>query len=742
MSKMKGFFSKKSRDILVILLALSNVISIIFLSGCNGNNQAIVYDSKSPAISVESSVLATNSNYELVWNDDLKCVLLKSLTTGEIWSNIPYEYQLSGGSSANVNSTLNITVSNQETMEWAPIRGYIDAYQKGRIFSERIDNGIKVTYCFDNYEISVPVEYVLRDDSVEISIDPNGIVEGGTKFLLVSVSVAPFMCSARNAAEGSYMFIPVGSGSLMYAKELLGTERSWSGEVYGSDGARNIPRSLYDDEKITMPIFGAKDADRSMLAIIESGAGAAVIEAEAGNPRTGYSTVYPTFYMRGYDVFEQTEKSDLKRVSDSISPERVSVGYYPLNSGDGYVEMANKYRDYLSKTNAAASSKASASPYAVNLLGGVTVTSSFAGIPVKKLKSMTTFSEAQSILEQLYEGTGVAPNVMLSGFGDGGITLGKLGGGFNISNASGGKKQLKAFLSYCDENSVNAFFDYDIVRYNSSGNGFSYINDTAETALLKKAEGYFSAGAFRAFSDDWSYRLIKRSMLSKAVDKVIKSSEKLSFDNISLSTLSGMAYSDYSNELYYTKGNIEKDVSGLLKSIQDSGKKISGSAANSYAAALMDVVFDAPADNGSYDTLDDRIPFYQMVFGADRPLYTTAVNIASEPQKLVMLAASSGMGLGFTLIGNYDVSFDEAQAAKLYGMLFDDNIKLINSLVSDYSELYNAVTGSRITKYEIADNGISKTVFDNGVTVFANHNSREAKCEIGTLEAYGYSAVY
>ena len=494
------------------------------------------------------------------------------------------------------------------------------------------------------------------------------------------------------------MFIPVGSGSLMYAKELLGTERSWSGEVYGSDGARNIPRSLYDDEKITMPIFGAKDADRSMLAIIESGAGAAVIEAEAGNPRTGYSTVYPTFYMRGYDVFEQTEKSDLKRVSDSISPERVSVGYYPLNSGDGYVEMANKYRDYLSKTNAAASSKASASPYAVNLLGGVTVTSSFAGIPVKKLKSMTTFSEAQSILEQLYEGTGVAPNVMLSGFGDGGITLGKLGGGFNISNASGGKKQLKAFLSYCDENSVNAFFDYDIVRYNSSGNGFSYINDTAETALLKKAEGYFSAGAFRAFSDDWSYRLIKRSMLSKAVDKVIKSSEKLSFDNISLSTLSGMAYSDYSNELYYTKGNIEKDVSGLLKSIQDSGKKISGSAANSYAAALMDVVFDAPADNGSYDTLDDRIPFYQMVFGADRPLYTTAVNIASEPQKLVMLAASSGMGLGFTLIGNYDVSFDEAQAAKLYGMLFDDNIKLINNLVSDYSELYNAVTGSGITR--------------------------------------------
>lgn len=742
MSKMKSFFSKKSRVILVILLALSNVISTIFLSGCNGNNQAIIYDSKSPAISVESSVLATNSDYELIWNDDLKCILLKSLTTGEVWSNIPYEYQLSGGSSANVNSTLNITVSNQESMEWSPIRGYTDAYQNGRIFSERINNGIKVTYCFDNYEISVPVEYVLRDDSVEVSINPDEIVESGTKYLLVSVSVAPFMCSARNAAEGSYMFIPVGSGSLMYAQERLGTERSWSGEVYGSDYARNIPRSLYDDEKITMPVFGVKDADRSMLAIIESGAGAAVIEAEAGNPRTGYSTVYPTFYMRGYDVFEQSKKLDLKRVSDNISSQRVSVGYYPLNSGDGYVDMANKYRDYLNKKGAIASSKTSASPYAINLLGGVTVTSSFAGIPVKKLRSMTTFAEAQSILEQLYERTRVIPNVMLSGFGDGGITLGELGGGFDISDVSGGKKQLKAFLSYCDENAINTFFDYDIVRYSSSGNGFSYINDTAKTAILKKAERYFSLGAFRVFSDDWSYRLIKRSRLSKAINKVMKSSERLSFDNISLSTLSGMAYSDYSDELYYTKGNIETDVSELLNSIKESGKKISGAAANSYAAALLDVVFDAPADNGCYDTLDDRIPFYQMVFGADRPLYTTAINTSSNPKRLVMLAASSGMGLGFTLIGNYDVSFDEAQAAKLYGMLFDDNLQLISDLVFDYSELYKAVAGSQIAEYEKSVNGISKTVFDNGVIVYANHNSCEAQCEIGILEGYGYSAIY
>ena len=742
MRKTNNFFFIKIKTGLSISLVIINLIGLTFLSGCGNTDATVAYDSGTPAISVESKVMATNSEYELSWNDDLKCILLKSLSTGDIWSNIPYEYQLSGGTSANVNSTINITVSNQKSMEWSPVRGYIDAFQNGRIFSEAITDGIKVTYYFDYYEISVPVEYVLRKDSVEISIDPKEIVESGTDFCLLSVSVSPFMCSAKNADKDSYMLIPVGSGSLMYAQELIGAERSWSGAVYGEDKARSIPRSLFDEEKINMPVFGVKDADKSMLAIIESGAGSALIEAEAGNSRTGYSTVYPTFYVRGYDVFEQTKKLDLKRVSNSMSQQIISVGYYPLNSGDGYVEMAKKYREYLDKNGSIASSDVSASPYAVNILGGVTVTSSFAGIPTKKLCSMTTFSEAQSILEDLYSATGEKPNVILSGFGDGGITLGKLGGGFNISKVSGGKKELKEFLDYCNKNEINAFYDYDVVRYSKSGNGFSYVNDTAKTAILKKAEGYFSSGAFRVFSDDWSYRLIKRSSLSKATDKAIKSADKLSFDGIGFSTLTNMAYSDFSDKLYYTKGNIETDVKNLLSRAKENGKNIAGVNANGYAAEISDVVFDAPEDNGGYDNLDDTVPFYQMVYGFDRPLYTSAVNTASNPKKLVMLAASSGMGLGFSLIKNYDVAYDEAQVAKLYGMLEEDNIQLIKELISDYSEFYNSIFGTQIIKFEISDNGVSKTVFNNGVTVFANHNSYETYCETGILEAYGYSVMY
>lgn len=741
MNNVKNFSSKIPNAVLSCILVLCCLFGMFSLSGCDGERSA-VYNVTPPTVTVDTETVASNGNYELLWNDDLKCVSLKSVASGEIWSPIPYEYQLEGGTSANVNSTLNITVSNQESMEWSPVRGYVDAYQNGRIFAESTDNGIKVTYCFDNYEIAIPVVYTLRNDSVEISIDPNEIVESGNKFVLLSVSVAPFMCSARNADEGSYMFIPVGSGSLMYAQERIGTERSWSGAVFGEDLARNVPRTLCDDEKVTMPVFGVKDADKSMLAIIESGASSAVIEAEAGNPRTGYSTVYPTFYVRGYDIFEQSKKLDLKRVSDSLSEQTLKIGYYPLKSGDGYVQMANRYRDYLKSENNYSVSKASDSVYAVELLGGVTVTSSFAGVPVKKDVSMTTFDEALEILKELCEKIGVMPTTVLSGFGDGGITLGKLGGGFDVSSVSGGKAQLSDLTEYCNDKELNLFFDYDIVRYNASSSGFSYINDVAKTAILKKAQCYFSQGAFRAFSDDWTYRLVKRSFLSKATDSALKSSNDLGVSGISLSTLSSIAYSDYSDSLYYTKGNIETDVSELFARVRNSEKLVSGTSANSYAAALADVVFDSPVDNGEYDTLDDSIPFYQMVFGFDRSLYTSAINISENPKKTVMLAASSGMGLGFSLIANYDVNFEESQVEKLYGMLFEDNVELISDLVSEYAELYSAVSNSRINSYEFAGDGITKTVFENGVTVFANHNDYETECEVGSLEAYGYCAIY
>lgn len=179
---------------------LSAVLVLGTMTACSGKtDNALPYDSDSIE-SISSQIVAKNSSYELSWDDDGKFVLLKNIKTGKIWSTIPYDYYVDGGTSANVNSTLNISISNTENLKVDNINGYTEAYMNGRILCNPTENGITVTYYFDRYNISVPTTYTLIDDGVEISIDPKQISEG-TKYLLVSVTPAPFLCSEIGRAH-------------------------------------------------------------------------------------------------------------------------------------------------------------------------------------------------------------------------------------------------------------------------------------------------------------------------------------------------------------------------------------------------------------------------------------------------------------------------------------------------------------------------------------------------------------
>ena len=356
----------------------------ILISSCSGCSKGVKnltvkkFDADTQAQSIPSQTIVNNGSYKLDWNDEKKCLLFTELSTGKVWSNIPYEYMQTDGASANVNSTLNVSVADVVTLQITSLRGFSEAVENGRVFCEKIENGVRITYCFDNYEISVPVEYVLREDSLSATIDTPNICEGSS-YILVSVSLAPFLCSAQNSSADSYLFIPSGSGALMYAKETPEYERTYTGEVYGTDATRPVTESISNDKAIRLPVFGVKDGESAILGIIEKNSGSAFIEATSGSVKTGYSNVYPTFYIRGYDVFDKGNykrmTDDLIRFSELISKEPISVGYYPLiNEEADYNGMAKKYREYLQGNELSESKIEETSPYSVTISGGVLTT--------------------------------------------------------------------------------------------------------------------------------------------------------------------------------------------------------------------------------------------------------------------------------------------------------------------------------------------------------------------------------
>lgn len=734
----------KSSVLRVFCILTSLLIVATQLSGCGGNNpsESAKYDLEQPAESLTSGIVAQNKDYELSWDEENKCVLFKCNSDGKIWSNVPYEHLASGQTNVFLNSTINITVADTSTMEWSLVRGQIGVNNSGRLFCEKTDGGLKITYCFDQYEILIPVTYVLRDDSLLVSIDGSEIIEGTSLYRLVSVSLAPYLCSSANTTDGAYLFVPSGCGALMYTSENADVERVYSAEVYSKDVSRVIPEEFTEDEAVRLPVFGVDAGESALFAVMEQGAASAFIEAETGNKRVGYSSVYPTFYFRGYDIIKEksSNNADVTLTSDDLSDQTVSVGYYPLTGDKADINgMAECYQKYLDDTNAFTDSATARDPYSVTVLGGAQITKSVMGIPYKSMKAMTTFEQAQKITEELISLTGAKPTVRLMGFGESGISPGNVAGGYGFASNLGNEQERKSLEAFCVEQKISLFTDFDMICYTKSGDGFSYKRDAAKTAVNYSATKYTVNTPLRDYDTDSATHILGRKLIDCAIDKLINTFDKDNLSGISLSSLSNTAYSDYSDKAYYTKGGIESDVIRQFQKLKEAGHAAAASQANAYAACAADVLFDISAGNGGYDALDETVPFYQMVYSGKKAMYSQAVNLAENAKEQIMLAAAYGMGLGFTLIYDYDVALQEIKSEKLYGMLYSGNKENIADALNTYSKVYDAVKDCGIECYELLGNGISKTVFENGTVLYANHTDRTTDSPIGKLEAYGFA---
>ena len=109
--------------------------------------------------------------------------------------------------------------------------------------------------------------------------------------LILSVSVLPFFCSAENPKE-NYLFVPSGSGALMMTDDSERNTRRYSEPVYGLDAAAMPMFQNTAQNAVRLPVYGARNGNDAMMAVITSGAETATIDAVAGDEQFGYSAAY------------------------------------------------------------------------------------------------------------------------------------------------------------------------------------------------------------------------------------------------------------------------------------------------------------------------------------------------------------------------------------------------------------------------------------------------------------------
>lgn len=729
----------------VLALAVIAVLPLMFFSGCGKRDAYVAPTFAMPdTFSMEASgVVAENDTYELSWDQERACVLLKNKATGYVWSTVPYDRYQSEDSSNVIDSPIYIEYLDKEANSVRTSRALGDSIEYGTVNSKRVENGVTVELYFEDIQIMVPVTYTLREEGLAVSVNTKEIRENENH--LLSISLAPYLCSTLNGSKEDYLVVPNGSGALMYATEDLGGARTYEGEVYGSDSIRRIAYEPTEETALNMPFFGVKSGENALCAIIEKGTGMAFINATAGNDITGYSNIYTRFLVRNYDVIEASvnwKTTEMKLLAESMSVNSdICVLYQPLSGASAsYTGMAQAYRAYLQQQNQLGEKQQETASYGLTFLGGAMVDKDLFGVPYRDLLVSTTYEQVQITVKELAEKTGSYPSVNLKGFGTTGLDTGKVGGGYAFSGKYGSKADREALLTYFTENQANLFYDMDLVYYSNSGKGFSTISDKAQTANKEPREQYLLSKPFHnELAEGISSFLLSRSALAEAMEKAIAFGQKAELPGLSFATLGSEMYSDYVSGDYESRGGMDTQVSKLLADVHTAGMKVSVSAGNAYAAAAADTVFDAPTSHGLYEAFDAEIPLYALVFRGYRELVSEPINLAVNANTALLKAVESGVTLGYTMIGSYDAAFVNTPYAAFYGSLAEDVIDDVLVNAEKTKSYYNAIQGATITAHTRLENGVSETVFDNGVTVYTNFGDTAQDTPAGKVEAAAFA---
>lgn len=737
-----------------ILALILSIMLVFTLAACSSTNAVWVnpeFDEKTMSKKLPNDqIVAENDKYQLVWATSNCSVAMIDKETGTRYETTPRkegeatvdEFGMPIKKNPQLESAIILKYLNPKTGVEEQSLSASSAVSGGRVVATPINNGVKVDYYFDDIDVMIPVEYVLRDDALAVSVDPKNIQE--MEKHVISISILPFLCSAENDVEDSYLFIPSGSGALIKNQTVSQAGTTYTIPLYGMDLASVITDINTNEKAARIPVFGAKSGDNGICAIIEEGTSHAAFTANVGSSNIQYSGICATYLLRGYsrNTVQLINSRKTRNIyCESMAEDKMTVAFYPLNGEKAnYSGMAEVYKNKLKENGKLTATEDSS--LSLTFVGGTMISKSFLGIPYKDLLPATTLADVKEILSDVREKTDLKINVKLYGFGVTGVENSKYGSGFVINKNLGNEKQLAELNDYCKAHDIDLYFDFDLMTLKKTSMGYSTFFDVAYNSLSKPADGYKYAAATRGKIDGTKFQYLKRDLLMDGAKQMLNKTSKWSLAGVSLADLTSKAYSDYSDKesvKNYTKGSMDSDVADIMNEVKKT-RKVASYQANDYAALLSDVIFGAPVRSSGEKIFLSDVPFYQMVFKGFVPMSGEYVNNASDKQNTILRMVESGCGLGYIVTKEYHNKFIENHGYEFYGSKYDDISEGMVTLLSEngLEDYYETVSGQEIVSNKTLENGLRETIFGNGTVVYVNYTDAALESPLGVVESESF----
>lgn len=571
------------------------------------------------------------------------------------------------------------------------------------------------------FNISVIYRLVGEELIVEVPMDE---MEYRSNYPIIELTVLPYFGAGGTAEEG-YLLLPEGGGSIVNFNNGKTAQNLYYSNVYGWDMAQGR-KELVHETRAYYGVFGIAKGDSSFICMLEDGAAYAAINADISGKQHSYNYVnasYTLLHRERVDVGSRTN-TDMFMYEQSLPQESIRQRYRFVDSGN-YVDMANSYHDYLGAKYGDAFSKNedSSVPVSVEIIGAVDKVKQILGVPVSKPLPVTSYQEAQAILEDISSEGVNNLSVKLSGWVNGGVRQ-KILKRTKLVSGLGGKKNLKSLISYTNDNGIDLYLD-GVTNYAYKSNildGFFASADAASFANKKRVK-LLPFDPVDYAPQNWmdSYYLLKPALVDRMIGNLSDAANTYGAAGVSFSDIGFQLSADYRpKELVTRQAALNAQVE-KVNEIRTSGQKVMINSGNDYMIGQADFIVNMDLAGSEYTIIDKLVPFYQIALHGYVNYAGEPLNLTKNCEEEVLRSAEYGAGLYVTFMDAPITELQNTYYTQYFGSNYDSWKNTFFEIYERYESSLGHTFNQRIVDHQIPEEGIAVTQYEDGTRVYVNY---------------------
>ena len=585
----------------------------------------------------------------------------------------------------------------------------------------------------------VYIEFVLDGADLVTNV-PISRIEIPEFASLRSLEVMRFFGAGGPDDEG-FLLVPSGSGALIEFNNGRYREERFSAPVYGIDllTTHRIPTIL---QAVRLPVIGINKGNAAMLAHIENGAALATVNADVAGRTNSFNYAWFSFTIRRSQIIEiglsgGVPLNSMNVIQPAPYEGDITIRYHFVASDTAEVtlgDMVQVYQQHLVNTGVLTPLTGNMDrTFYLDIIGAADVQTHTLGTPHMTLEIMTSFDEANHILDILNAGGVDTVQMILHGWFNRGINH-DVAKNVNPIRGLGSQREMQELHERLQTNggalapAVNfAFTNFDSRRFNRTFEASRNIS--GRIATMTNVSRDMLTTRFGSYWNDWFF-LVNPAVLPLHVDSFIPAYHR----NAGLNSLALTDFGDILTESLYRRNPVDREHSRLISAEQigrlgNEFPNLVIFGGNDYSLRYAAHLVDIPVRTDWFYIIDHEVPFYQMVMHGFIEFAGAPINLQPIPDTRGALLNSMATGASprFTMTAHPTRLLQFSPYERMYSTHY---VNWINTAIEHYrifNDVYRDLRTERITDFFVlhgtVGNSVTVTVFSNGTRIYVNNTA-------------------